>query len=379
MSKTPNWQRSLLRWAHRSENTVDQLRHRFQQRFNSHHPIMIQAYLGFANDTKVLVRARVLADRGEASAKADDSAWQNFSRTMQRLRSREIPFAKVAVELQGRTITLEADEEGHIQAWLELSTPLDGTSNAIIQLPARLHSPSQQPEVSSHLPVYLPNPQADLALISDIDDTIVHSDATRAWSMLRELLFKNAHTRLPLAGVAQLYHALTHSEQGQRPIFYVSSSPWNLYPLLTTFMRINQIPLGPITLRDWGLNEQEFLPTSHSDYKLEAFRTILDSYPQLAVLLFGDSGQQDPEIYQQIVQEYPQRVRAIYIRALAHSQPARHESIGLIAEKVRSQGVAFQVVKDSLEVGKHALEQGWLSPAQLENIRQACAAQSSFV
>ena len=73
-------------------------------------------------------------------------------------------------------------------------------------------------------------------MISDIDDTIVRTGATSLLMMLRVVLLSNAHTRLPFQGVAAFYGALARGASGQdsNPLFYVSSSPWNLYDVLSS-------------------------------------------------------------------------------------------------------------------------------------------------
>ncbi len=79
-------------------------------------------------------------------------------------------------------------------------------------------------------------------------------------------------------------------------------------------------------LRDRGLSETELFPDNHADHKVSVIRQIFwISIPRcLFSLNFGDSGQEDPEIYAEIVRHYPQRILAVYIRnvSLAHvSQP----------------------------------------------------------
>jgi hypothetical protein len=73
-----------------------------------------------------------------------------------------------------------------------------------------------------------------MAVISDIDDTIIQTGATRLWQAARSVLLGTAHTRLPFPGVAPFYRALESGPDGQAalPFFYVSSSPWNLYDVL---------------------------------------------------------------------------------------------------------------------------------------------------
>jgi len=75
---------------------------------------------------------------------------------------------------------------------------------------------------------------ARFAVVSDIDDTVVRSSATNALKMAWILFLNSARTRLPFEGVARFYEALRRGPEGgdRNPIFYVSSSPWNIYDVL---------------------------------------------------------------------------------------------------------------------------------------------------
>ena len=94
----------------------------------------------------------------------------------------------------------------------------------------------------------------------------------------------------------------------------MSSSPWNLYDLLVDFLDLNGIPAGPLMLRDFGLRYEPTAGSGHLGHKLKEMRQILQAYPQLQFILIGDSGQEDPEIYREVVKEFPGRILAIYIR-----------------------------------------------------------------
>lgn len=49
------------------------------------------------------------------------------------------------------------------------------------------------------------------------------------------------------------------------------------------------------------------------DFKYPHLRAIVDSLPTKKFLLFGDSGEKDPEIYARLRSELPSRVEQIYI------------------------------------------------------------------
>jgi phosphatidate phosphatase APP1 len=215
--------------------------------------------------------------------------------------------------------------------------------------------------------VLAPPATVRFGVISDIDDTVVQTDATHLLRMARNVFLANARTRLPFKGVAAFYAALHGGIDGRagNPLFYVSSSPWNLYDLLLDFFALNEIPQEPVLfLRDWGLSPTELLPTGHRGHKLEAIRRVLDLYPALPFILIGDSGQEDPEIYHEVVTLYPRRILAVYIRNVSRD-PRRPESIRALAEQVVAAGSTLILAENTLPMAEHAAEQGWIAREQL--------------
>jgi len=154
--------------------------------------------------------------------------------------------------------------------------------------------------------VLVPSPRARFGLISDIDDTIVSSNVTRKVRMVLTVALTNARTRKPFPGVAAFYRAL---HAGVNPVFYVSKSPWNLYPPLLEYLQVQELPVGPVLLRDFGWRRER-------EHKRKAIEDILGAYPALPFVLIGDSGEQDAQIYGDVARRFPGRIRAIYIRAL---------------------------------------------------------------
>ena len=126
-------------------------------------------------------------------------------------------------------------------------------------------------------------------------------------AMWGNVVFNNARTRLPFAGVSAFYKSLQLGRNGKRnnPFFYVSSSPWNMYDLLHDFLDINEIPQGPILLRDFGLEKDKLFRSDHMGHKYKEIENILLTYPELNFVLIGDSGQEDANIYREVVKNYP--------------------------------------------------------------------------
>ena len=109
-------------------------------------------------------------------------------------------------------------------------------------------------------------------------------------------------------------HAGETQPATHRPFFYVSSSPWNLFSYLVTYIRGRGLPLGPIALRDWGLNRATFGSASHGAHKRAAIEAIIETYPEIKFALIGDDSQGDLTAFAQIAVDHPGRVRAIFIR-----------------------------------------------------------------
>ena len=90
----------------------------------------------------------------------------------------------------------------------------------------------------------VPPADAELGVISDVDDTVVETGVTHRLAMARTVFLGNARTRLPFAGVAAFYEALCRGSRGDcaNPVFFVSNSPWNMYDLLIEFMELQEDP-----------------------------------------------------------------------------------------------------------------------------------------
>jgi phosphatidate phosphatase APP1 len=333
-------------------------------------PLIIHAYRGYGTGARVRVRGRVLEDEGIPAAGERDSAWRNVLSMLRRFESDEVPGARIRVRIAGATQELVTDAEGYFDTWITPREALHADKlwhEVAIELLAPRSPVHASPTAIGR--VLVPPATAKLGVISDLDDTVVQTGATDPRAMLRSVFLSNARTRLPFPGVATLYRALQDGDGGNQnnPVFYVSSSPWNLYDVLAEFLALREIPDGPIMLRDWGLSERELLPTSHGSHKIEAIRGIVELYPTLPFVLIGDSGQEDPEIYREIVARYPSRILAIYIRNVT-PDPARAERIRALAREVSQARSELLLAADSSDVAVHARDRGWLDGAALDRV-----------
>lgn len=347
-----SWTNYLIKLGYRVDRRVDSLKS-FVQRFEDD-ALVVWPYLTYGTSSSIFVKGRVIEARAIRETRADASRWENFRNTLRRFRSDEVRGASVRVEVAQRAENFLTDEEGFFEGWLIPKHLNDGYLQTLrAELLAPLRKEQTQTQFTGQ--VIVPPNSAAFGVISDIDDTILQSDATRLLKMARKVLFGNAKTRLPFEGVASFYHEL---HQEKNPMFYVSSSPWNLYDVLVEFLDVNAIPLGPLLLRDWGVSARESLPTSHASHKLGLIQQILDTYPALPFILIGDSGQEDPEIYSRIVLAYPGRILAVYIRDV--SGGSRDRQINDLAQSIIEAKSELLLVTDTGVAEKHARSRGFI-------------------
>lgn len=322
-------------------------------------PYHVVGYRGYATRWRALVLARVLQDEGIAPADASHPRWRNLLDVVRRLESDPMPHAKLHVSIDGAAAVREliADDEGFVHEWVKLDAALEENRWHDVQID--LVGSAAEGPVRGTAHVLVPGAEAAFGVISDMDDTVLQSDVTMLLSAARLMLLENSRTRLPFPGVAEFYRALNDGAGGpaKNPIFYVSSSPWNLHDVIADFLDAHQIPMGPLLLRDWDIGS---VLSGHSSHKASIIRQILDGFPWLPFILVGDSGQEDPEIYASIVAEYPGRIRAVYIRDVSRSA-RRSAAISALAGRVRASESELVLAADTLTLARHAAEKGWIA------------------
>jgi len=196
--------------------------------------------------------------------------------------------------------------------------------------------------------VLAPGMNSDLAVISDIDDTIIETGITGGFGSVirnwKRIFAQLPHERIAVPHADQFYgelgggtgqHAVRPAlslPATNRPFFYVSSSPWNLYNYLIAFQRTKGLPLGPLLLRSWGANKETLGQASHGAHKLNAISAILKMYPELRFALIGDDTQGDLPAFAELVAAFPGRIAAVFLRTVSQQSftSAENEALGAI-------------------------------------------------
>lgn len=374
-----DWKRIFYKLGNSSENYFDSLKLKLRQRLGLDTNIYILPYMTYANAQEIYVRGRVLHNKN-ITVSDRDTVWKNLHNTYKRLSSVEVAGARLKITFSGTAQEFMSDEDGYFELPLPLKTPLPEEELwhhpliELIEAPVHFDGP-----VHARAEVMTPPSSAKFGVISDIDDTVL---TTHAQSLLKSAymtFMNNAYSRLPFEGVAAFYQALQKGVSGaeENPIFYVSSSPWNLYDLLVDFLDLNRIPKGPLFLKDYGFTHNKLFTESHGIHKPKQIRNILNAYPHLNFILIGDSGQHDPEIYAEVIREFPGRILAAYIRDVSLEE--RDTEVKKISEGLRENKVEMVLAENSFTAAEHAVAMGFIHPGMLPVIKAEKKADEASV
>ncbi|MEJ7742717.1 MAG: phosphatase domain-containing protein [Nocardioidaceae bacterium] len=276
--------------------------------------------------------------------------------------SAEVAGAQVTVEVGGRTQRAVSDDEGYVDValdvdlspgWHPVTFRLDDEGSAVVGK------------------AMVVDPAARLGIVSDIDDTIIHTGLTRLVEAIRTTLFVAEDARVAIPGAAEFYASLVAADDDRAPVFYVSTGAWNLHPVLHRFLERHNFPVGPMLMTDWGPGGKWLFRENSIAFKSRTILERIDEHPQLRWVLVGDSGQHDPEAYAAVARARPDKLHAIYIREVPPQSPGRSERVREIAQELATLGVPMLLIRDSLAAAEHARELGLLEAAHLARVRRA--------
>ena len=365
------WKNYFVKYASLIDDHFDELVTAFKKRLGSYKPLQIVAYRSYGTASALYIKGRVLQDKKIAASSDKDTVLSNLLNMYKRFESDEVPGAVVQASVGEETFDVTTDEEGYFVLKIATKQPIE-EAKLWHSIPLQIMDAPipYEKEITAQAEIMIPPPDAEYGIISDIDDTIIRTGATDLLAMSRTTFLHNARTRLPFAGVAEFYRSLQLGRNGKRnnPFFYVSSSPWNLYDLLIDFLDLNDIPEGPLLLRDFGLNKMPEDGGGHMGHKIKEIEQILQVYPHLNFVLVGDSGQEDPAIYREVVTKFPGRILAIYIRDV---QLADREKIAVeISQSMLEHKVEMIIVDNTVEAATHAANTGLIFKAAIPAIEK---------
>ncbi|EDM43569.1 hypothetical protein SCB49_08263 [unidentified eubacterium SCB49] len=290
-------------------------------------PLQIITFQSYGTKNLLYARGRAIEDEsinleGKGFLKLLINNWKRFS-------TDNIKNTEIIIRLKdGRILENRTDEKGYFK----ISEVIENLSDLVneegwmtYEVSYKALSISRHIQQENRFPgeVLIPSLNASYGVISDIDDTILHTGVASLlkWRLLYNTFFKRADNRIPLEGAAAFYHKLHRGVKGDEanPIFYVSHSPWNMYCYLVYFLTKNNFPKGPILLRNLP-NPFRRKEGGEKPQKQNEIISLLEMYPEMSFILIGDSSEHDADIYIEIAETYPNRILAIYLRSIKHKK-----------------------------------------------------------
>lgn len=282
--------------------------------------VTLDPYIGYSDNDTVVARGRLLAVTATSGLK-------NFISRRGTVGAQAMSFftndAK-NVEIRCGSHVAQSDDEGYFRLEVPRSEVRNGTLTVTVPRTGERRT----------LDIALTPPEATRMVISDIDDTVIKTGAWRKWQNFWRTMTTGVQQREVFQDTVSL---IKRRMEGGNPVFYVSSSPWNLHDYLSQVFEAGGVPRGPMFLKDFGIDRMKFVKSSHGDHKGRLIDHLLEANPGLDVTLVGDTGQQDGEIYLSAIKRHPDRIREVFLRQAG--KPG--EANARIAEAIRATGVVF--------------------------------------
>jgi Uncharacterized conserved protein (DUF2183) len=153
-------------------------------------------------------------------------------------------------------------------------------------------------------------PAEGLTVVSDIDDTLRISDVRHPSALMRRTFLQPFE---PVPGMAEVCARLAEAGAAFE---YLSCSPQQLAPALHDWLLAAGFPEGGLHLRPFRWKDERLftLFADPAEHKRPVLEALLAAHPQRRLVLVGDTGEDDPEIFGDFARAHDGAVAAILVR-----------------------------------------------------------------
>jgi phosphatidate phosphatase APP1 len=177
-------------------------------------------------------------------------------------------------------------------------------------------------------------------VISDIDDTLLHSFIYRKIKKFSTLMFTRMEKRKVVTHMQDLMRNFT--DAGAAPV-YLSNSEQNLYPMIFRFLFHNKFPRGPLFLKQlrslWDVVTNVKFPLKNT-HKINTIEDLMKMFPEKKFILMGDNTQHDLQIYLSVAEKFATNIRYIIIRKVV-DRKADEDLIKTAKEKLKGYNIVI--------------------------------------
>lgn len=238
---------------------------------------------------------------------------------------------RIAVEIGERVVPLAAsDPAGYFVADIVL------TADEVARL-ARDGRIAFASRPSAANPARFPGgallvPEKGITVITDMDDTIKVTEILDHREKVSNTFLRPFRA---VPGMPELYRSWARALDAGIHFHIVSAGPWQLNVSLRRFTEEAGFPAFTWDMRSVDIGDISALlaeldppPNALHDFKVAKIRAFMNRFPGRHVVLVGDSGEKDPEVYATVLSEFPKRVDAVFIRNVSREdEKARYERL----------------------------------------------------
>jgi phosphatidate phosphatase APP1 len=312
----------------------------------------VKVYQGYGHKENMVVYGHVFRREPRGFRKPNHKLFANLIQLIRLFFVKPLPSVRLRLYFNDQVVDGHAEDDGffkfewsckqHIDAgWHAVSVAVINENNAEL--------------ARSDGSVFVPH-VTQFAFISDIDDTVMRSFSATVFRRLYEMLARSPQKRRIFIETVQHYELLSlagTSKAMPNPLFYVSSSEWNLYDYLSSIFQYNQLPQGIFLLNQLKRWYQLFSSGKDGhEGKLVRIARILQAFPRQKFILLGDNSQKDPQIYAAIAHRHHQQIYAVYIRNVRASRQQVTLDLLLDLEKKGIHTCLFEHSGDAIAHGR---------------------------
>ncbi len=272
-------------------------------------------YTGYGTAETGMLYARVSKGPPDPEPKPGESKFQRIQETLAALDANALPHAPVEVQVGEHVLAAKSDERGYLEVKLpaKLLPPQ-------VAVEIKLQKPEYDaPKLTANVPVYDGSP--GLVVVSDVDDTVLDSQITDRSKMVKNALLRSTWDLVSFPDAPQVLSQLAKD----KPVFYLSGSPWGFHSRIASYFSRVGLPPGTLILKRFS--SEPLL--DQMGFKYPHLLDIAAALPSKKLILFGDSGEKDPEIYARLRSEQPSRVEQIYIHLVTPEPPESPRFAGM--------------------------------------------------
>jgi phosphatidate phosphatase APP1 len=268
----------------------------------------ILVYNAYGNAHHIFIQGRMEEKKNFSEAQEDDNWFQNLWRTLRQVKGKEIKNRTIFALINGEKFQTQGDDEGYFEFDIITQHALQ-TGYKKIALNIEGNSDASETEVT------IIGSEPLVGIISDFDDTIIVSNVTNKIELGYNTVFKNYKQRTVVPTMLERFEKILEQNPKDAPstLFILSGSPQQLFFAVEDFLTFHHFPKHILILKKAHGDNKDPL-TDQFAYKTQKIERLINLYPTMQWVMFGDSGERDVEVYQFIKKKYPSKVSAYYIR-----------------------------------------------------------------